>query len=141
MKLKDGLKRARKRAKVTQAQAAQAAGVSLSMYQFYEYGRNEPTANVLVSLADFFDVSLDYLTGKSDTPTVAIACAVPKELQPVILKSLFSNGIDQSQIVHESQQAAVVGDGFIIEGVSPKRAKDIAELIVTTMRKDMEESF
>ncbi len=66
MELKDGLKRARKEARVTQAQAAQAAGVSLSMYQFYEYGRNEPTASVLISLADFFDVSLDYLTGRTD---------------------------------------------------------------------------
>lgn len=66
MNLNESIKRARKRAKVTQAQAAQAAGVSLSMYQFYEYGRNEPTASVLIALADFFDVSLDYLCGRSD---------------------------------------------------------------------------
>lgn len=66
MELHEALKRARKGAKATQTQAAQAAGVSLSMYQFYEYGRNEPTANVLIALADFFDVSLDYLVGRSD---------------------------------------------------------------------------
>ena len=66
MKLNEALKRARKAANVTQAQAAQAAGVSVSMYQFYEYGKNEPTASVLISLADFFDVSLDYLVGRSD---------------------------------------------------------------------------
>ncbi len=68
MELHEALKRARKRAKATQAQAAQAAGVSASMYQFYEYGRNEPTASVLLALADFFDVSLDYLVGRSDDP-------------------------------------------------------------------------
>lgn len=66
MELHEALKRTRKGAKTTQAQAAQAAGVSASMYQFYEYGRNEPTASVLISLADFFDVSLDYLVGRSD---------------------------------------------------------------------------
>lgn len=66
MELHEALKRARKRAKATQTQAAQAAGVSVSMYQFYEYGRNEPTASVLIALADFFDVSLDYLCGRSD---------------------------------------------------------------------------
>lgn len=66
MELKDALKRARKEAKATQAQAAQAAGVSVSMYQFYEYGKNEPTASVLIALADYFDVSLDYLCGRSD---------------------------------------------------------------------------
>lgn len=66
MLLNEAIKRARKAANVTQAQAAQAANVSLSMYQFYEYGRNEPTASVLISLADYFDVSLDYLCGRSD---------------------------------------------------------------------------
>ena len=68
MELHEALKRARKRAQATQAQASQAAGVSSSMYQFYEYGRNEPTASVLLALADFFDVSLDYLVGRSDDP-------------------------------------------------------------------------
>ena len=66
MSLNEALKRARKEAKVTQSQAAQAANVSLSMYQFYEYVRNEPTASVLIALADYFDVSLDYLVGRSD---------------------------------------------------------------------------
>ena len=66
MLLNEALKRARKEAHVTQTQAAQAANVSLSMYQFYEYGRNEPTASVLISLADFFNVSLDYLCGRSE---------------------------------------------------------------------------
>lgn len=69
MKLDEALKRCRKSMKVTQKQAAIAAGVSESMYQFYEYGRNEPTASVLISLADYFDVSLDYLVGRSDDPT------------------------------------------------------------------------
>ena len=68
MPLNDALKRCRKLRKVTQKQAATAANVSESMYQFYEYGRNEPTASVLVALADYFDVSLDYLVGRSDDP-------------------------------------------------------------------------
>lgn len=66
MELKEALRRARKQRNITQIQAAKAAGVSESMYQFYEYGKNEPTASVLIALADFFDVSLDYLVGRSD---------------------------------------------------------------------------
>ena len=69
MNLHEALKRCRKEKKTTQKQAAVAAGVSESMYQFYEYGKNEPTASVLLALADFFDVSLDYLVGRSDDPT------------------------------------------------------------------------
>lgn len=70
MSLSDALKRCRKAAKCTQKQAAALAGVSESMYQFYEYGRNEPTASVLIALADAFDVSLDYLTGRTDNPEI-----------------------------------------------------------------------
>lgn len=69
MKLNEALKRCRKLRKATQKQAAVAAGVTESMYQFYEYGKNEPTARVLLALADYFDVSLDYLCGRSDDPS------------------------------------------------------------------------
>lgn len=63
MELSDALKRCRKLRKVTQKQAAEAGGINVSMYQFYEIGKNEPTAGILISLADFFNVSLDYLGG------------------------------------------------------------------------------
>lgn len=68
MELKDALRRFRKQNKITQVQAATAAGVTEAMYQFYEYGKSEPTARVLIALADYYDVSLDYLVGRSDDP-------------------------------------------------------------------------
>lgn len=64
----DALKRCRKLRGLTQKQAAEAAGVTESMYQFYEYGRNEPKVTALIALANYFDVSLDYLVGRSDDP-------------------------------------------------------------------------
>lgn len=70
MFLHEGLKRFRKTNHVTQKQAAQAAGVSERNYQQYEYGKVIPTANVLIALADFFDVSIDYLVGRTDNPAV-----------------------------------------------------------------------
>ena len=68
MSLSDGLKRFRKSYKITQKQAASACGISERNYQDYEYGRVIPTATVLIALADYFDVSLDYLCGRSDDP-------------------------------------------------------------------------
>lgn len=68
MELKEALRRFRKQNKITQSQAAKAAGVTEAMYQFYEYGKSEPKAGVLIALADYFDVSLDYLVGRSDDP-------------------------------------------------------------------------
>ncbi len=43
-------------------------GVSLRAYQYYEQGQKEPTMSVLIAIADYFDVSLDYLVGRTDNP-------------------------------------------------------------------------
>lgn len=66
--LSDGLKRFRVHFKLTQRQAAEIAGSAERVYQSYEYGKVVPTATVLLALADYFDVSLDYLVGRSDDP-------------------------------------------------------------------------
>ena len=42
--------------------------LSLRAYQYYERGQREPTASVLIALADYFDVSIDYLVGRTDNP-------------------------------------------------------------------------
>lgn len=47
---------------------AENVGLSLRSYQRYEKGEREPSLSVLISLADYFDVSLDYLCGRSDDP-------------------------------------------------------------------------
>lgn len=54
---------------LTQKQVADGIGVAEQAYQRYEYGRTVPSALVLIALADYFDVSLDYLVGRSDDPT------------------------------------------------------------------------
>ena len=68
MQLPDGLKRFRKAYKLTQKQAAEIAGVAERVFQSYEYGKVVPSALILIALADYFDVSLDYLVGRSDDP-------------------------------------------------------------------------
>ena len=42
--------------------------IALRTYQYYESGEREPYASILVKLADYFNVSLDYLTGRTDEP-------------------------------------------------------------------------
>ena len=68
MSLSESLRRFRKSVKITQKQAAEVAGVAERVYQSYEYGKVIPTATVLIAIADYFDVSLDYLCGRSDDP-------------------------------------------------------------------------
>ena len=53
---------------LTQAKVADGIGISEVGLQNYENGRRKPAFDVLIALADYFDVSLDYLVGLSDTP-------------------------------------------------------------------------
>lgn len=53
---------------VLQKDIAKSVGLSLRSYQRYEYGERNPTSDILIKLADYFDVSLDYLVGRSDDP-------------------------------------------------------------------------
>ncbi len=62
------LKNLRKSKELTQKQVASILGISERGFQRYELNERKPTYEILVSLADFFDVSLDYLVGRSDDP-------------------------------------------------------------------------
>lgn len=66
--LAEQLKKIRAEMGFTQKQVADGIGIAEQAYQRYEYGRTVPSALVLIALADYFDVSLDYLVGRSDNP-------------------------------------------------------------------------
>ena len=55
----------RKKREASQEAVAREVGVKVRAYQHYEYGEREPRLSTLVKIADFFDVSLDYLAGRS----------------------------------------------------------------------------
>ena len=54
--------------KVSSQILAENIGVSRPAISRFEHGVNFPHVNTLVALADYFDVSLDYLVGRSDDP-------------------------------------------------------------------------
>ena len=64
------LKKIRLKMDLKQTEVAAAAGLSLRTYQRYEYGQRQPTADVLVALANFYDVSIDYLVGRTNNPNM-----------------------------------------------------------------------
>ena len=53
---------------VTVANLCEAVGVTKSAISRFEHGKDNPNCNPLCALADYFDVSLDYLCGRSDDP-------------------------------------------------------------------------
>ncbi len=61
------LKELRKINNVTQKQTAASINITERNYQRLEAGE-KPNYDNLIALADYFDVSLDYLVGRSDEP-------------------------------------------------------------------------
>lgn len=57
------LKEARKRKKLKQREVAAHLQITPHSYQQYEGGDRRPNFEILVALADLFDVSTDYLLG------------------------------------------------------------------------------
>jgi len=68
MSFHERLRKIRKDRVLTQKDVYTAIGMSALGYQRYEYGDREPAYRNLLRLADYFDVSLDYLVGRSDNP-------------------------------------------------------------------------
>ena len=66
MKFSERLKQLRAEYNFTQNQLAQMLSMHVRSIRKYEAADMEPTLSVLMTLADYFDCSLDYLVGRSD---------------------------------------------------------------------------
>ena len=68
--LAERLKQCRKEAGLTQWQIAVYCDITEKAYQNYELMNREPKLEILIKIADWYRVSLDYLTGRTDEKTV-----------------------------------------------------------------------
>lgn len=62
------LKELREGRRVYQRELAEVLGMSFRGYQNYETGQSEPKLATLIALADYYNVSIDYLVGRTDDP-------------------------------------------------------------------------
>lgn len=54
------------KADLSRKELSRRTGISISMIESIEIGRREPGIKTLIALADYFNVSIDYLVGRSD---------------------------------------------------------------------------
>ena len=66
----DRLRSLRAERDLTQRTVARGIDIAERQYQFYEGGKNKPGYDILIALADFFNVSIDYLVGRTDKQEV-----------------------------------------------------------------------
>lgn len=63
-------KRLRTSSKLTQAEMAEKLGISRSTIGMYETGAREPDFETLEKIADFFNVDIDYLLGRTEKTAI-----------------------------------------------------------------------
>lgn len=68
----ENLKLLRTQNKIKQEVIASTLNIPRSTYQSYEYGVAEPNIKTLIKIADYFDVSLDYLCGRQNKNLVFV---------------------------------------------------------------------
>ena len=66
--LAERLKSLREGRRIYQKEMAELLGLSLRGYQCYEADQSEPKLATLIAIADYYQVSIDYLVGRTDDP-------------------------------------------------------------------------
>lgn len=64
----NNIKMLREQCGLTQQECAEIFGVKLRAWQTYEQGVSEPKFDILFKIANYFNVSLDYLLGRETEP-------------------------------------------------------------------------
>lgn len=92
----ESLKRFRKEHNLTQKQIADAIGIQKNAYQSYEYGKSLPSINVVARIADAYDVSVDYLLGRTDNPNLHVFGTEPEKSDDLIDKVILMSRTDHN---------------------------------------------
>lgn len=75
------LKALRESVSLSQAKIAKLLGTTQASVNRYENGQSTPPVKVFLWYADFFDVSLDYIFGRTDTPEGKLYEHKPKVIE------------------------------------------------------------
>ena len=62
---------------LTQAELVERLGMHKTTYTNYEQGKREPPFELMIRLAEFYNVSLDYIAGLTNTPRPLYPAAAP----------------------------------------------------------------
>lgn len=113
----DRLKQLRKHRNITQKQLGELLGITERGYQNYEIGKSTPNYETIVAIADFFNISVDYLMGREnddflipqfimkDEPYRRMSAAA-KMAYGILLDNYGFNEFDLSKKLTESKQVS-----------------------------------
>ena len=98
----------------TQQEVADAVGCTKSAYHRYENSERQPPLETLVSLADYFEVSIDYLLGRDIVDQAALSAyeislvnasrKLPEYVREVMLDYMLVRGLREEQDKEEQDR-------------------------------------
>lgn len=119
----DTLMKLRKSKNLTQSDIAKILGVARTTYSSYEQNRRMPDAEIQIKIADYFDVSLDYLHGRgknniSDTIAAHIDSNASEEEMEEILA-----------YIEEKRKEYANEEEIDITDIAAKKDADVAKFV------------
>lgn len=70
IKMQNRIRELRKSRRLTQLSLQMKTGIEQALISKYETGERVPPTETLIILADFFDVSIDYILCRTDNPEI-----------------------------------------------------------------------
>ena len=128
METKEILKRLRKSRGYSNAKDfCDASGISYNTYQNYEAGKRVPTADILITLADFYGVTTDYLLGREPEQDA---------LAPLGLETGEKSALEVYLKLPEDKRQVII-DTMIALGAAAKQSREVSakELRVMITKK------
>lgn len=95
MKFGDRLKELRKSKELTQAELAKLFSLGESTISFYESNKRTPDYELLKQIADYFNVSIDYLLGRSNVRNPEENKVITKAFHSIDIEGLPDEAIKQ----------------------------------------------
>ncbi len=119
---KDMLKYLRNREGLSQAELADRLGLGKSTVSMYEVGKREPDFETLESIADFFNVDMNFLLGKNDSEN------------RLILTNKDERDIEK--ILEQTREQLTAQEGLMFDG--DPASPEAVESILAAMQIGME---
>lgn len=91
------LRKLRKQRGITQQNMADEINASRSCISNYESGNRQPDNETIKLIADYFDVSVDYLLGRSTVKTVLKSENAVSKMHEILSRAALSKTLDMSR--------------------------------------------
>jgi transcriptional regulator with XRE-family HTH domain len=99
----------REERQLSQVEVARALGISRSGFSMYELGQREPDMETVRKLANYFNVTTDYLLGRTDDPSGGADEPISDEWKRVI-HECKAMGLEPEQVLRALAGLSLISD-------------------------------